>query len=31
MATMYPDLLVFNGNIITVDKNFSIAEVVATK
>jgi hypothetical protein len=31
MATIYPDLLVFKGNIITVDKDFSITEAVATK
>jgi predicted amidohydrolase YtcJ len=28
---MYPDLVMFNGNVITVDDDFSIAEAVATK
>jgi predicted amidohydrolase YtcJ len=28
---MYPDLVMFNGNVITVDKEFSIAEAVAVK
>jgi predicted amidohydrolase YtcJ len=28
---MYPDLIMFNGNVITVDNDFSIAEALATK
>jgi predicted amidohydrolase YtcJ len=29
--SMYPDLVMFNGNVITTDNDFSIAEAVATK
>ncbi|MFC1558027.1 amidohydrolase [candidate division KSB1 bacterium] len=30
-STLYPDMVILNGNIITVDKNFSTAEAIAIK